>query len=378
VPQSLASATYNSANQQTGFGTQSLTYDLNGNLTSDGTNTYTWNGRNQLVSISGSVNASFQYDAFGRRANKTVSGTSTNYLYDGPNVVQELSTTTLTANMLTGGLDEIFMRSDAGGTWSYLRDGLGSTLALADSSSTIQSQYTYNSFGGTTSDGVASDNATQYTGRENDGTDLYYYRARYYSPSLQRFISEDPIGLGGGINLYAYVSNDPGNLTDPEGLQPVGIGFRPEEYPQMTPAGRQKANRRLAARYKDILDAYNAGLRERCPLVSILYWMSPINSVGAAIMGARKAGFKGALKQTFVAGTGRMGLAVTGIGIGGALIPVYDATIGLEGWLRDSINEANSEYEVTGDEVHPTFVQAPWGRGNAGAASDFVDRWGKK
>jgi RHS repeat-associated protein len=61
-------------------------------------------------------------------------------------------------------------------------------------------------------------NALQYTGRENDGTGLYYYRARYYDPLLKRFIAEDPIGTEGGINLYAYVRGDPVSLSDPYGL----------------------------------------------------------------------------------------------------------------------------------------------------------------
>ena len=67
--------------------------------------------------------------------------------------------------------------------------------------------------------GEISDNPFQYTGRENDGTGLYYYRARYYSPELQRFISEDPIGLAGGdVNFFAYVGNDPVNWVDQLGL----------------------------------------------------------------------------------------------------------------------------------------------------------------
>ncbi len=61
--------------------------------------------------------------------------------------------------------------------------------------------------------------AFQYTGRESDGTGLYYYRARYYHPRLQRFVSEDPIGLlAGDPNLYAYVGNSSVNYVDPLGL----------------------------------------------------------------------------------------------------------------------------------------------------------------
>ena len=67
--------------------------------------------------------------------------------------------------------------------------------------------------------GEPSDNPFQYTGRENDNTGLYYYRARYYSSYLKRFISEDPIGLMGGVNFYSYVNNSSINWTDPLGLE---------------------------------------------------------------------------------------------------------------------------------------------------------------
>ncbi len=64
-------------------------------------------------------------------------------------------------------------------------------------------------------------NPFRYTGREYDAeSGLYYYRARYYDPALGRFLSEDPIGLEGGINPYAYVGNDPVNNRDPSGLCP--------------------------------------------------------------------------------------------------------------------------------------------------------------
>lgn len=230
LPSTVNSATYNAANRQTAFGSLTLTYDLNGNLTGDGTNTYTWNARKQLASISGGVSASFTYDAFGRRTAKTLSSTTVTYLYDGLNLVQELSGTTPTVNYLNGGLDEAFTRTDSSSTTSYLADALGGTLALANSSGSLQTEYTYEPFGKTSVSGTSSANTLQYTGRENDGTGLYFYRARYYSPSLQRFISEDPIGFLGGINLYAYVENAPLNYVDPLGLDkdpnnadPIGL-----------------------------------------------------------------------------------------------------------------------------------------------------------
>jgi len=69
---------------------------------------------------------------------------------------------------------------------------------------------------------TASSNNLTFTGREDDGTGVLYYRARYYSPRLQRFLSEDPLGFGGGdTNLYRYVGNTPQLASDPTGLQTV-------------------------------------------------------------------------------------------------------------------------------------------------------------
>ena len=221
LPQPLSSATYNAANRVTQSGAATLTYDANGNLTSDGTNTYTWDARNQLVGISGATSASFRYDPFGRRVRTTINGLTKEYLYDGLNVVQEKVGGSPTANMLVGDIDETFSRTESAGTQSVLADGLGSTLALLDSAGASQTDYTYEPFGNTTVSGAASSNSSQYTGRENDRTGLYYYRARYYSPTLQRFISEDPIGFAGGdTNLYAYTWNSPTNFTDASGKFP--------------------------------------------------------------------------------------------------------------------------------------------------------------
>jgi RHS repeat-associated protein len=197
VPSALASATYNAANQQTAFGGQTLTYDLNGNLTSDATNTYTWNARNQLTAISGPTAASFVYDALGRRQRKTLSGTITDFVYDGLNPVRETVGAT-TVDLLTGlGIDEYLTRTTATTAEQFLADTLGSTVALTDAGGAVQNQYSYEPFGAATTTGGSSSELT-YTRREDDGTGPFYYRARYYHPGLQRFVSEDLLGFEGG------------------------------------------------------------------------------------------------------------------------------------------------------------------------------------
>jgi RHS repeat-associated protein len=185
-----------------------------------------WNPRNQLAGFGGpNLSASFVYDGVGRREKKTINGSLTEFLYDGVNPVQETAGATILANILGGlGIDEPLTRTDvqAGTTSHLLSDALGSIIAATDVSGTVQTEYSYEPFGKTTVTGMSDSNSFQYTGRDNDGTGLYYYRARYYHPSLERFISEDPVRLkGGDINFYGYVNNNPLIQVDPLGLWKV-------------------------------------------------------------------------------------------------------------------------------------------------------------
>ncbi len=184
------------------------------------------------------LTASFSYDALGRRIAKTIDGRTIKYLYDGLDIVQEVENGSVTDNYIrTLNIDEPLARIKADGTVRYYHaDALGSVIALTDENAVVKTTYSYDPFGNVTVSGEASDNPFQYTGRENDGTGLYYYRARYYSPELQRFISEDPIRLAGGINLFAYVGNSPLNRIDPRGLAGCIGGCHPG-FPPSPPTG---------------------------------------------------------------------------------------------------------------------------------------------
>ncbi len=119
----------------------------------------------------------------------------------------------------------------AGEVQWLLADHLGSTRDLVDSSGAVQKHFTYDSYGNIeeVTDGsgnastVGAEPTTRYlfTGREfNRDSGLYYYRARFYDSAIGRFISEDPIGFGGGdMNRYRYVGNNPLSNVDPSGLE---------------------------------------------------------------------------------------------------------------------------------------------------------------
>lgn len=227
LPAAVTSGVHDAANRVTAWGTHTLGYDDNGALVSDAdstTQTYVWDERRRLKEIKQgtTTTASFLYDAFNRRTGKTIGGVSTNYLHDGWQIVQELSGTTVTANLLTGlRVDEIFRRTAGSTVEDFLTDALGSTIALTDATGAVQTTYSYEPYGKTSTSGAAG-GSYQYTGRENDGG-LYYYRNRYYSPTVGKFVSEDPIGLRGGANVYLYVSANPLRWIDPFGLCDVNI-----------------------------------------------------------------------------------------------------------------------------------------------------------
>ncbi len=223
---------------------ETFQYDDNSNMVSRtnscGITTFTWNAKNQLTQIQGFkpdcsvLSASFAYDALGRRIQRTINGETTTYLYDGLDVIAEMGSTTATY-FRTDNIDEAIARYSNQSDRYFLSDLLGSTQVLADRQGNVSTTYSYSPFGETQQAGQASENPAQYTGRENDGTGLYYYRARYYAPDLARFIANDPIGIEGGLNTYAYALNNPLKFTDPYGLD-VTVCYYPS-FPTHTGFG---------------------------------------------------------------------------------------------------------------------------------------------
>jgi RHS repeat-associated protein len=119
--------------------------------------------------------------------------------------------------------DKLRQSSAATGPLYFLQDQLGSTVALTDPAGGVAERLSYEPFGG---GGASALTRFTYTGRERDAqTGLMYYRARWYDPAQGRFLSEDPAGFAGGINKYAYVSNNPISKTDPLGLYEIDVHY---------------------------------------------------------------------------------------------------------------------------------------------------------
>lgn len=214
----LNAASIDANGRLTQWNGRAATYDANGNLLSDGANTYTWDERNRLVRVEGAKITIYQYDSLDRRVSRTVDGVTTQVVYDGWTPIRT-SANGLVAVRLNGlSLDEVYAVYGNGTQSHLLVDALGSTRAVTSADQQVVATLSYSAYGNVAASGSQVPE-WQYAGRENDGNGLYYYRFRYYSPTMGRFISEDPIGWASGqSSAYAYVGGNPISRIDPYGL----------------------------------------------------------------------------------------------------------------------------------------------------------------
>jgi RHS repeat-associated protein len=246
-----ASSTMTNSMTKTLPASVNFTYDLNGNLTSDGLHGYDYDCANELTreTVTNSWKTEYAYDGFGRRRirkeyvwqnSQWLTANEVHYIYDGMTVLQERNAinvpmvTYTQGNDLSGtregagGIGGLLARTDANGSAYYHTDGNGNVMAMVNGSGSLVAKYLYDSFGNliAKSGSLADANTYRFSSKELDvRSGLYYYGFRFYDPNLQRWPNPDPLGEKGGINLYRFNYNSPLYYIDPDGLTPRGTAW---------------------------------------------------------------------------------------------------------------------------------------------------------
>lgn len=230
-----ASASVSTGNRLDSFNGFTLQYDADGNLvrrTKAGVTdqTLTWNSLGQLVRVTDTsgLDVTYGYDGRGRRVRKTKNGVVTRYLHDADQVVAELDAAGNVTRNYTWypGVDRPHSLRTATDTYYYVTDPRGNVTGVVHPTQGMVNHYDYTAFGEASTATETVPNPIRFAGREYDAeTGLYYFRARYYDPAIQRFASQDPAGIDAGTNPYAFAGNDPMNGADATGLCPIGSPF---------------------------------------------------------------------------------------------------------------------------------------------------------
>jgi RHS repeat-associated protein len=221
---------YGAGNRITAFGGIAYHTDGDGNVDSIGARRLFWSGDGRLDSTraAGGAAIAYRYDAAGRLVRRDSSGAVVSlFLWQGDQLLAELSGNggELRAQYSYYGMDNLhaLYRPSYGVAYAQ-RDGLGNVRHLAGTLAT-QREYEYDPWGNPAGGADYQDfngvDRARWKGAlsfEGDAG-LYYMRNRWYEPRTGRFLSEDPIGFGSGLNLYAFAGGDPINRADPSGLE---------------------------------------------------------------------------------------------------------------------------------------------------------------
>ncbi len=227
---------YNTNNELLGYDNVSYTYDDNGNtirhMRGFQETNYVYDVEDRLVQVEDGVGAAiaeYYYDPFGRRLWKEVDGRRTYFVYSDEGLIGEYDENGAEirgygyAPNSQWSTDPLFYKQQGQYYW-YQNDHLGTPQKIIETSGRVVWSAVYDSFGNVQIQTEDIVNNLRFAGQYQDAeTGLYYNLNRYYDPTIGRYLRTDPFGEG--LNLYAYVFNNPVNLMDPLGLCAIKNGW---------------------------------------------------------------------------------------------------------------------------------------------------------
>ncbi|EGF89900.1 RHS Repeat family protein [Asticcacaulis biprosthecium C19] len=270
IASSTVNTNYDGLNRDTGISVLSGGYDTNGNLANETTPSasdaatkrcMTYDNMNRLLKVAKCSTPTapdliMTYDPEGRLAAYTYGSTTTEFLYDGVNLIGEYIHSSATGHASDGmsrryihgtGTDQPLLwfigSGIASGGQFYITNYQGSVIGVSNSAGNVPELYKYGPYGEPKNaqgakfwDGARFRYTGQYAIKE---AELYYYKARVYDPMYGRFLQTDPIGSKDDLNLYGYVKGDPVNGSDPTGLKGECFGKLCNNSAGHTPKSRQ-------------------------------------------------------------------------------------------------------------------------------------------